>query len=692
MPNLTYRASQLPHVTEWRFKPTRPVIGLDLGSRASKGVLLVGDEIHTALVPTGLFMQETADELIEKLLKIAKLPREELGFIVSTGYGRISLTFEDLPFEVVTEISCHAMGGHAVNPRTRTIIDIGGQDSKAIKVDTATGKVVEFVMNDKCAAGTGRFLEKAASLLGLDLKQLGQCALKATAPVQISSQCVVFAESEMVSLRAKAARNHDADAVSNIAAGIHYSAARRVRNLLGRVGNEPDLIFTGGVSNNPGMRRVLEELIGTPFTVIPFDLTFAGALGAAVYASQEVSRTSRTILAHRQIQNPLLSEINVRIAEREAEFIAKADPAKRIGHFCAYTPLEILNAAGVRHARLFKAGSPETVAAGELQTQSVFCDFSKSCIGGFTEGESGIPLYQAVDKVYNFHTCGSMKRTSEVLEQVVPLRLLNLPKVRDSSDSRRFFRDEIVAFRKDLESLTESAIADEAVREQIVLYNKVRGALVQLSELRLRPQPPLSGSDFLDLVRAYYYLPGEEALELYQSLYSRLVRESKEDAHDSRLRVMVSGSLVGDGDRRLLEILEGELGLQVVVEDHCTGLKPFVHHVDEKGDPFLALANGYLDQAPCARMKSIEDNVNFAVSLAKQYQVDGVLYVYLKFCSCYGVQKREFLDGLQSQGIPVLDISSDYSESDHGQLKTRIEAFVEVLNAKRSHAHERAIA
>lgn len=270
----------------WRFAPVAPVVGLDIGSRGSKAVLLTPDEIHTAFVATGLYMQETADELLALLLRQVGLDRSDLRYVVGTGYGRISLRFEDVPYQVVTEITCHALGAHVLNPRTRTIIDIGGQDSKAIRIDPATGKVVEFVMNDKCAAGTGRFLEKAAVLLGLTLDELGPVALEATAPAQVSSQCVVFAESEMVSLRARGERHGDGAARANIAAGIHYASARRVKTLLGRVGTEPDLVFTGGVANNIGMRRALEELIGSPFAETPIDMIYAGALGAAVQAGR----------------------------------------------------------------------------------------------------------------------------------------------------------------------------------------------------------------------------------------------------------------------------------------------------------------------------------------------------------------------------------------------------------------------
>lgn len=681
---IKYSIDQFTAGRSWKFAHDRPVIGLDLGSRASKGVLLTEKTIFATHIATGLFMQETADELIEKLLAFANVERRDIGFITSTGYGRIVLAFDDIPFDVVTEISCHAMGAHALYPQTRTIIDIGGQDSKAIKVDRSTGKVVEFVMNDKCAAGTGQFLEKAAVLLGITLEQMGRYALEAKNPAKISSQCVVFAESEMISLRAKGARANDSDAIANIAAGIHYSAARRVNNLLGRVGNEPELIFTGGVSNNPGMRHVLEELIGSKFIPSAFNMIYAGALGAAAYATQQ-SRSSAAVaeVSHNKPREAgkLIQEL---IDQEQQAFQDKSDGRQKIGYFCAYTPVEVLNAAGVNHARLFKAGDSDTVAAGELYTQSVFCDFSKSCIGGFAQGD---PFYTSVDKLYNFHTCASMKRATEVVEQFVPIKLLNLPKLRDLESSRLFFRDEILELKRDLSQLTGRDISDAEVSRQIVHYNKVRQLIKRISELRKRDNPPLSGKDFVELAKAFYYAPPEKLLPAYENIYNELA--TAKDNGSRPLRIMVSGSIAADGDRRLLDILEDELGVSVVVEDHCAGLKPFYNTVAETGDPYLALANGYLDQAPCARMKTLEDNVNFAGQLAREYQVDGVLYVYLKFCSCYGITKKPFLDHFQQLDIPVLDLSSDYSDSDHGQIKTRIEAFIEVIQAKRSKSNER---
>lgn len=255
-------------------------LGIDIGSRQAKAVLIRDRQIFTAITATGVDAQETADRLLVKIGKATGVGRSEIAWIVGTGYGRIALSFPEIPSEIVTEISCHAMGAHWLNAGTKTIIDIGGQDSKAIKVDPDNGRVIEFVMNDKCAAGTGRFLEKIAELLDYPLVELGNHALQSGKTIDISSQCVVFAESEVISLKAKGERRED------IAAGIHFASARRVRNLVNRLGLEPQLVFSGGVSNNLGMKHALEELIGHPIQPTKLDMVYAGALGAAVLAQK----------------------------------------------------------------------------------------------------------------------------------------------------------------------------------------------------------------------------------------------------------------------------------------------------------------------------------------------------------------------------------------------------------------------
>lgn len=254
------------------------VAGIDIGSRAAKGVLISKGKLFYKIVPSGVSSIDTGKKLIRDLIKEAGIENKDINAIVGTGYGRVALDFNNVPYKSLTEISCHAKGAHYLNPKCKTIIDIGGQDSKAIKIDSYNGNVVEFIMNDKCAAGTGRFLEKVAQLLDLNLDELGEYAVRSEHPIEISSQCVVFAESEVVSLKATGNSKED------IAAGIHLATARRVHSLLRRTGFDLEVIFTGGVSHNRGMIKALEEVLGIKFGTTKIDATYAGALGAAIHA------------------------------------------------------------------------------------------------------------------------------------------------------------------------------------------------------------------------------------------------------------------------------------------------------------------------------------------------------------------------------------------------------------------------
>lgn len=255
-------------------------VGIDIGSRMAKAVLLTKDKIYTAITASSVVSQDTADFLLKKLLKQSNLTRTDISYIVATGYGRIALDFPEIPTRNITEITCHGMGAHVQNHGIQTIIDIGGQDSKAIKIDPEDGKVVDFIMNDKCAAGTGRFLEKVGELLDLTLEETSEMGLHATKPIAISSQCVVFAESEIVTLKARGEKRED------IIAAVNLATARRVKNLLNRIGLNKEIVFSGGVSHNKGMKRALEIAIGEDFAEEKIDMSFNGALGASVLANQ----------------------------------------------------------------------------------------------------------------------------------------------------------------------------------------------------------------------------------------------------------------------------------------------------------------------------------------------------------------------------------------------------------------------
>lgn len=252
-------------------------IGVDIGSVATKVVLIKNDSdaefIEGKISPTGSNGSFTAQKLIDELLKEKNLNIDNVEKILATGYGRINVSFTDL---TKTEISCHAKGAKFIFPKTKTVIDIGGQDSKAIKLNS-NGDVSDFVMNDKCAAGTGRFLEVMSHALQVDLSDFGKCHIESKKDIQISNICTVFAESEVISLVSEGVDKRD------IIKGINYSIAKRALTLLKRVNVEEEVTMTGGVAKNRGVVLALEDLLKLKIN-IPDIPEFVGALGAALYA------------------------------------------------------------------------------------------------------------------------------------------------------------------------------------------------------------------------------------------------------------------------------------------------------------------------------------------------------------------------------------------------------------------------
>ncbi|MDR1732454.1 MAG: acyl-CoA dehydratase activase [Synergistaceae bacterium] len=652
------------------------VIGLDIGSRQSKAVLLTEGEIYTSLTPTGFSMKNTAKELLKDLSLQSGVEAETVDYIVATGYGRVSIDFDFAPCRTVTEISCHGLGGSFLGENIHTIIDIGGQDSKVIRIDPNDGRVLDFVMNDKCAAGTGRFLEKTANILGREVAELGELSLSAVKAADISSQCVVFAESEIISGRAMG------ENVNNLAAGIHASVVKRLSNLLSRTGVESGVLFSGGVSKNVGMRKALEELLGFPVVTSPLDAVYTGALGAVLFAGLYALQRSERRQAAASRFSLDLTDLDNAVSNRQERYIQKTTGKKQnVAYLCTYTPVEILNAANVAHMRLLHAGNQKELSAGETITQSIFCDFTKSCLGGFSEN---YPLYASVDKVYTFYTCDCMRKTAEAIGgQFVPTSIFNLPRLIGNQSSLDYYVTELRGFTADLEKITREKISPEKIRENVVLYNRVRALMRQISGFRKMTPPPLKSMDFQKIALACYYLPPQELLPHLEGIAARL--KEYEPPADGRgtIRLMLAGGIVADGDGKLTALIERDLGASIVVEDNCTGYSPFAKDVPETGgDVFEDIAAGYLGQAPCARMKPLSERVEFSARLALEYDVDGVVFYYMKFCPCYGMAKNEFIRRFQEIGIPLLELPGDYSAGDEGQIKTRLEAFVEVLEKR----------
>jgi predicted CoA-substrate-specific enzyme activase len=254
-------------------------VGVDVGSTQTKAIIIneIRQIVGRALIETGANVVMAAEKAYMEALQSGGVPEEEVEYVVGTGYGRYRVTFGNTQ---VTEISCHGRGAVHMFPGTRTVLDMGGQDTKAIRV-SPTGEILDFCMNDKCAAGTGRFLGAAATALDIPLRELGQVALQGERPVRISTTCTVFAESEVLSWLGKGKR------IEDILLGVHLSIATRSIGLLRRVGIEKEVTFTGGVARNIGMIEALNRGLGLKVNVSE-ESHFMGALGAALFALDHI--------------------------------------------------------------------------------------------------------------------------------------------------------------------------------------------------------------------------------------------------------------------------------------------------------------------------------------------------------------------------------------------------------------------
>ena len=278
-------ASQTEHLESQKGSPMSTaatfVVGLDSGSTSTNAVAMneAREIVASVVIKTGAKAGASAERAYREVLERAGITPDQIAYTIATGYGRVSIPFAD---ENVTEISCHGRGAHYFNPAVRTILDIGGQDSKAIHVNAA-GEVTDFAMNDKCAAGTGRFLEMIARSLEISLDELGPAALKSKKRLEIASMCSVFAESEVISLIANNEEKPD------IAAGVCRAVAGKAYSLMRRVGLEGAYMMTGGVAQNPGVVRAVEELIGEKLFICE-DPEIVGATGAALLALEKLGK------------------------------------------------------------------------------------------------------------------------------------------------------------------------------------------------------------------------------------------------------------------------------------------------------------------------------------------------------------------------------------------------------------------
>jgi predicted CoA-substrate-specific enzyme activase len=256
--------------------------GIDVGSTMTKVVILNEGVVASIIGPTGPEQRRLANRVMEEALNKSALSFQTITYIVSTGYGRINVPFADKQF---TEITCHAKGINRLFPKAKTIIDVGGQDVKGIKIDAA-GKIVDFVMNDKCAAGSGRFIEVIADTLGVPLEKVGDLSLQSKSPAKISNICTIWAQQEVTASLAQGIPIFD------LLAGVHQSLADRISRMVNRLRVEDAVIVTGGGGKNKGLLKALSDQLGHEI-LVPEEPLITGALGAALMGKEIVDQAKK---------------------------------------------------------------------------------------------------------------------------------------------------------------------------------------------------------------------------------------------------------------------------------------------------------------------------------------------------------------------------------------------------------------
>jgi predicted CoA-substrate-specific enzyme activase len=274
-------------------------VGIDIGSTMTKVVILNEGIIASIIGPTGPEHRRLANQVMDEALKKAALSFPAITYIVSTGYGRINVPFADKQF---TEITCHAKGIASLFPKAKTIIDVGGQDVKGIKIDS-NGKMIDFAMNDKCAAGTGRFIEVIADSLGVPLDKVGSLSLQSKNPAKISNICTIWAQQEVAASLAEGVPIFD------LLAGVHRSLADRIIRMVNRLKVEEAIVVTGGGGKNKGLLKALSEQLGYQI-LVPEEPLITGALGAALLGKEIVEKAQKNNIPL-EIKERILGEIRI---------------------------------------------------------------------------------------------------------------------------------------------------------------------------------------------------------------------------------------------------------------------------------------------------------------------------------------------------------------------------------------------
>ena len=356
---------------------------------------------------------------------------------------------------------------------------------------------------------------------------------------------------------------------------------------------------------------------------------------------------------------------------------SKEEGKKIVGTLCLYVPDELIFACGADRVILC-GGRSAPIEAAEQYLPRNLCPLIKSSFGSVIDQKcsktKSCPHFGLVDIIVAEATCDGKKKMYELMNQYIPTHVMDLPQKPDNQNALEYFIKELESLKDVLEKLTGNKITDTQLRNEIKSANETRKLLHAIYELRKRDSPPIRGTEMLKVVQQMHFLAPDEFRKNLVLLLDELTIKKRENPGP---RIMISGCPMASGNMKVPEIIENRGGL-IVVEESCTGTRAFWDLVDENKEPMRAIAERYL-KIPCACMYPNERRINQILKLAGDFNVDGVVYYTLQFCHGYNIEKYRIAEALKKSGIPLLAIETDYSESDTEQIKTRMDAFLEMM-------------
>jgi bzd-type benzoyl-CoA reductase N subunit len=344
---------------------------------------------------------------------------------------------------------------------------------------------------------------------------------------------------------------------------------------------------------------------------------------------------------------------------------------KVIGWLCRYVPQELIYAAGLYPIRLL-GNIQEEHARGDAYLSSITCPYCRSCIDVALQG-----YYDYLSGLVSTNSCCSMNRLYDVWSHYLKtprVVLLDLP-YKSQENSIQAFKDELGRLRHVLEEISGQEITDQKIWESIQLFNRIRDCLSKIYSLRESLQPCITGAETLGIILAGQILPPHEYNHLLERLLSELTGR-RAYPEEIKARILISGSILTDP--RYIQVIEDQ-GAAVVTDDLCTGTRYFQYSVSDGEDPLEALSRAYLTSNPCSRMLARSQRIDHILRLVNNYQVDGVIYSVLKFCQPYQYDLLALEERLKLHSIPLLKLEREYSLSGLGQIKTRVQAFLEII-------------